>query len=221
VNGPFVAPLLQRTLSAVYRFYDAFFYPIDDRTPPVASSLDVSIPSLGWSALRAGGDFSYRFSALTLTRPAPGGANLAVQVIAAGGDYASFEPILLTLPLPLSTPPKRADFLIATPLWPTTALRPPGGETVVRGLIRSSTAQPIADLKIQMWIGAAPLPPPGTPFTRSNANGDFLFRFPLLKGVPGQNVLVNIQLSDGAVPVAPGALSIVLGQTQIIEFQRN
>lgn len=221
MNAPYVAPLLQRTLSAVYRFYDAFFYPIDDRTPPVTSPLDVSIPSFSWSALRAADDFTYRFSALTLTQPAPSGPNLAVQVVAPGGDYVSFEPIVLALPLPLSTPPKRADFLISKPLWPTTAVRPPDGETAVRGYLRSNTAQPVADLKVQMWLGAVLVPPPGTPFSRSNANGDFLFRFPLLKGVPGQTVSISIRLSDGAIAVSPASLSIVLGQTQIIEFQRT
>jgi hypothetical protein len=221
MSAPIVAPLLQRTLSAALRFYDVFHYPIDDSTPPVASPLDVSIPSLQWHAWRIGADLTYRFSALTTTRPAPNGANLAVQVTALNGDYVSFEPILLTLPLPLSAPPRRTDFLIAQPLWPTTALRPLDGETGVRGLIRSSTAQPVADLKVVMWVGGAPLPPPGTPFTRSAENGDFLFRFPLLKGTPGQTVSIAIQLSDGAVQVSPASLPILLGRTQIIEFQRN
>ena len=220
MSAPYVAPLLQRTLTAVYRFYDAFFYPLDDHTPPVTTLLDVSIPSYNWSAFRSTADFTYRFSALTLTQPAPSGLNLAVQVVAPGGNYVSFEPIVLALPLPLSTPPKHADFLIAQPLWPTTAVRPPAGETAVRGHIRSSTAQPVADLKVQMWLGAVPVPPPGTPFTRSNAHGDFLFRFPLLKGAPGQPVSISLRLSDGAITVAPASLSIVLGQTQLIEFQR-
>jgi hypothetical protein len=220
MSGPFVAPQVQRTLSAVYRFYDVFQFPIGDLTPPVASPLDVSIPSLQWRAWRAA-DLTYRFSALTTTRPAPGGVDLAVQVTALNRDYVSFEPILLTLPRPLSTPPRRADFLIAQQLWPTTALRPRNGETGVRGVIRSGSAQPVADLKIVMWVGGAALPPPGTPFTRSDENGDFLFRFPLLKGVPGQTVSAAIQLSDGAVPVSPAAMPVVLGQTRIIEFQRN
>jgi hypothetical protein len=56
VSTPFVTPALQRTLSAVYRFYDAFLYPTDpsappigsakDRTSPVSSLLNVSIPEL-------------------------------------------------------------------------------------------------------------------------------------------------------------------------------
>jgi hypothetical protein len=214
------APLLQRTLSAAFRFYDAFLYPIDDLTSPLTTPLKVSIPSLNWSALRADDDFTYRFSALTLTRPAPSGPGLVVQVVAPGGDYVAFEPISMNLPVPLSSPPKRADFLIAKPLWPTPAVRPSDGETAVRGFIRSSTAQPISDLKVQMWLGGTPAPPPDTPYTRSHANGDFLFRFPRLKGALGGTVSINVRLSDGAVAVSPASLSIVLGQTQIIGFQR-
>lgn len=221
MSAPYVAPRLRRTLSVVYRFYDAFFFPIDDHTPPVTSPLDVSIPSFGWSALRSDGDGSYRFSALTLTQPAPSGINLAVKVEAPGGEYVNYEPILLTLPVPLSTPPKRADFLLMKPLWPTTALRPLDGETAVRGHIRSSTAQPVANLKVQAWLGGALVPPPSTPFTRSNAYGEFLFRFPRLKGVLGHTVSINVRLEDGAIAVAPNSMPIVLGQTQIIGFQRT
>jgi hypothetical protein len=160
---PFVAPQLQRTLSAVYRFYDAFLFPIDDATPPVTSPLQVSIPALEWSALRTESDSTYRFSALTLTRPAPSGGPMDVQVTAVNGDYTSLQPISLTLPLPVSSPPKRADFLLLTPLWPTPAFRPPGGETAVRGSIQSLTAKPVAGLKVEMWPGSAVSVSPARP----------------------------------------------------------
>jgi len=220
MSGPFIAPVMQRTLSAVYRFYDAFYFPLTDLTPPISTPLEVSIPSLNWQALAAD-DLTYRFSALTLTQPAPSGPNLAVQVTAVRGDYVSFDPILLTLPLPLSTPPTRADFLIPTTLWPTVALRPLGGETAVRGAIMSPTSQMVANLKVEMWFGGGATPPPGTPFTLSNANGDFLFRFPLFKGTPGQIAPAAIRLAGGAVPVAPASSPITVGMTQIIKFQRN
>jgi hypothetical protein len=220
MNALLVPPLLQRTLSAVFRFYDAFFYPLDDRVAPIRSPLDVSIPGLRWRAVR-GDDFTYRFSASTLTQPAPAGANLAVQVAASGGDYASFEPILLTLPLPLSVPPSRADFLLPTRLWPTVALRPPEGETAVRGQIRSGTAQPVADLKVEMWPGPAATPPAGTPYTRTNAAGDFLYRFPRLKGAAGSTLSLNVRLNGGAVAVSPSSLAIVAGLTQILQLQRT
>ncbi|HEX3864910.1 MAG TPA: hypothetical protein VHY35_24755 [Stellaceae bacterium] len=219
-GGAFVAPRLQRSLSAVYRFYDAFLFPPDERTPPLDVTLDVTIPALDWAALPWANDFTYRFSASTLTRPAPSGAGLAVEVTARNGDYINFEPILLTLPLAVSLPPLRSDFLIARALWPTPAARPPAGETVVRGTVRSATAQPVADLKVVMWSGGSVSPPAGTPYTRTNAAGDFLYRLPQLKGATGSAVSITIQVEDGAVTVAPATLPILLGQTQIVAFQR-
>jgi hypothetical protein len=216
----FVSPLVQRTLSAVYRFYDAFFFPLDDHAPPLIAPLEVSIPALRWNALRVEADATYRFSAFTLTQPAPAGVNLDVQVAATNGDYINLEPILLTLPLVLSVPLQRADFLILRPLWPTTAFRPPETETAIRGQIRSPTAQPVANLKVEMWPGVSVLPPAGTPFTRSNANGDFLFRFPLLKGTAGSAAPFRIRLNGGGLAVNPASPSIVLGRTHIVQFDR-
>ncbi|HWF06817.1 MAG TPA: hypothetical protein VG297_00055 [Bryobacteraceae bacterium] len=221
MSDSFVSPLLQRTLSAVYRFYDVFYFPIGDATPPVVSPLEVSIPSLSWNAYRAADDYTYRFSSLTLTQPAPAGVNLAVDVTAPAGDYVSFEPIQLTLPRTLSVPVQRSDFLIPTPLWPTVAVRPPVGETAVRGQIQSAAALPVSGLKVEMWPGPAVTPPPGTPFTLSDASGQFLYRFPLLKGVSGSPTTFNIQLSNGAVAVSPASLAIPLGTTQVILFQRT
>jgi hypothetical protein len=204
----------------VYQFYDAFFYPLDDRVSPITSQLDVSIPSLRLRAFRSDDDSSYRFSALTLTQPAPTGTNLSVQVIASEGVYVSLEPILLTLPLPLSVPPTRADFLIPKPLWPTVAVRPPVGETAIRGQIRRATVQPVANLKVEVWSGLGP-PPPGTPYTRTSATGDFLYRLPRLKGAAGTSVSINIRLNDGTIAVSPSSLSIPFGLTQITQLQRT
>ena len=219
MNAPYSALLLQRTLAAAYQFHDIFFEPLDDRSPPVLSLLDVSIPSLGWSAFRAEGDATYRFSALTVAAPAPSGTNLAVQVMAPRGDYVNLEPILLTLPRALSSPPKRSDFLITKPLWPTTALRPPDGETAVRGQIRSGTSATVSDIKVEMWTGVAPAPSAGAPYTRSNADGDFLFRFPLVRRSTGSTITVNIRLAGGAITVSPASTPVVFGRTQIIQFQ--
>jgi hypothetical protein len=220
MSAPFVSPLLQRTLSAVYRFYDAFFFPPDLNTPQVASPLDVSIPSRRWSALRAESDNTYRFSAPTLTVPPPAGANLVVQVTALTGDYLSLEPIKLSLPLPLSSPPVPSDFLQNTPLWPTPSLRPPDGETAVRGQVKGATAQPVAGLKVEMWTGASPTPPPGTPYNLTDVQGQFVYRLPLLKGAAGSLVTFKIRLNSGAITLSPASVSLVLGVTQIILFQR-
>jgi hypothetical protein len=160
---------------------------------------------------------------LTLTQPAPTGTNFVVEVTAPAGDYVSFEPILLKkLPVTISSPPARADFMNAVPLWPTTAVRLAIGETAVRGVLASLTAQPVADLKVEMWLDPAVAPPGVSPFyTRTNANGDFLYCFPLLKGAAGSSVPVKIRLNDGTVTVVPSSLSIVLGRTQILHFQRT
>ncbi len=216
-----VAVLHQRTLCAVYRFHDAFMTPVDSRTPPIASPLTVSIAPLAWTALRVAADGTYRFSAATLTQPAPAGPNLPVSVVSETGDYASLEPILLTLPLALSAPPVAADFRRDLPLWPTPSLRPPAGETAVRGRVVSPTAQPVVGLKVEIWLGAAAVPPPGTPYTVTNDAGDFLFRLPLLKAAAGQLQPIRIRLQAGLLPVNPASLSLTTGQTQIISFQRT
>jgi hypothetical protein len=230
-SPPYRAIRLQRTLAAVYRFHDAFFQPFDDRTPSIDTPLEVAIPSLNWTALRVASDLTYRFSWPTLTGSVPSNSpsppeppNFGLRVVAPGGEYVSHEPaaaMTLSLPRPVSTPPKPSDFLILKPLWPTVAFRPPRGETAVRGSLRSSAAQPVLNLKVEIWLGAALTPPAGTPFTFSDAGGDFLFRLPLLKGAPGKTVTARIRLNGGAITVVPSALPIVIGHTQAISFQRT
>jgi hypothetical protein len=72
-----------------------------------------------------------------------------------------------------------------------------------------------------MWTGGSQTPPPGTPFTRSNAHGEFLFRFPWLKGTPGTALSVQIRLNAGGMAVTPAALPVVFGRTQIVQFART
>jgi hypothetical protein len=218
---PASAPLLRRTLAVVYRFYDAFLFPINDRTPAIASKLDVTIPRFRWSAFRAENDLTYRFSCLTLTHAAVSGLNLPVEVTSEDGDYVNFEPIQVSLPLPVSTPPLRSDFLIAKPLWPASGLRPPIGETTIRGSISSPTAQPVGGIKVEIWTGAAPVPPPGTPYTLTEGNGAFLYRFPLLTGPRGSIVPMHVRLNSGALAVNPVSLSVALGDTNILQLKRT
>jgi hypothetical protein len=111
--------------------------------------------------------------------------------------------------------------MIIRPVWPTVALRPPIGETAIRARLTSPTAQPVAGVTVQMWPGASLAPPPGTPITRTDANGDFLVRFPLLKGAAGATMPFGIRLNNGAVAVTPASLPIVLGGTRTIQFQRT
>jgi hypothetical protein len=211
---------LRRSLAAVYRFYDAFLFPIDELTPPIASPLDVSIPALDWKALPVPDDATYRFSAMTLGMPPPSGIDLEVAVAARDGDYVSLEQILLSLPLAVATPPRRSDYLIVRPLWPTVALRPPAGETAVRGILRSVSAQPVSGIKVEMWLGGGATPPPGTPYTRTDDSGEFLARFPKVKGRSASPLAAGIRLDDGAIPIVPAAPTLRLGSTQIVAFQR-
>ena len=217
----YVPVLDRRTLCAVYRFFDAFLTPVDARTPPIASPLVVSIPALAWTALRVPADATYRFSASTLTQPAPTGVNLAVSVVSLTGEYVTHSPILLTLPLAASVPPVAADFLRDLSLLPTPSLRPPAGETAVRGRVVSPTAQPVAGLQVEMWTSGSPTPPPGTPSTWTDGSGEFLYRFPMLKATAGQLLPVRIRLQSGLLPVIPASLSLTTGQAQIILFQRT
>jgi len=223
MSTPMVSPLLNRTLSAVYRFYDAFLFPLGESALPIASPLQVSIPKLRWDALRSDDDLTYRFSCSTLTGPPISGLNFDVSVVAAAGDFINFEPISLTLPLPVSTPPLRSDFLIPKPLWPAVSFRPPEGETAIRGQLKSPTSQPVADIKIEMWTGVSPTPPPGTPYTRSDAKGSFLYRLPLLPQPPAPAVTVtmHLRLNGGLLAATPASLAVVWGATQIFQIQRT
>jgi hypothetical protein len=221
VSISYASPRLQRSLAVVYRFYDAFLFPLSDDAIPIASELDVSIPALGWSAISSERDATYRFSALTLNAKAPLGANLDVVVRSVVGDYVNLAPFQETLPLAVSSPPTRADFLRLKPLWPTTAFRPPDGETAVRGRITSATSKPVENLAVEIWTSGAPAPPAGTPSTRTNAAGEFLYRLPGLKGISGTAAPYGIRLDGGAVPVTQPAPTLVLGRTQILTFPRN
>jgi hypothetical protein len=220
MSAPMVTPLLQRSLSVVYRFYDAFLYPtLSDKTTAIDSQLEVSIPKFAWNALRSQDDLTYRFSWMTLTEAPPAGANLDVQVVATAGDYLNLDPFQVTLPLAISNPPKASDFLQDKPLWPAESMRTPAGETAVRGRISNASNVPAAGVKVEMWTGGAPLPPPGTPFTQSAANGCFLYRFPLLAGARGSTVTVNVRLNNGVLLVTPSSLPVVIGQLQIFQLK--
>lgn len=220
-DPPLTAPLLRRSLAAVYRFYDIFYLPFDGAVPPVRSPLAVSIPSLRWHALWAENDATYRFSALTLTKSAPIATQMAVEVVAQNGDYVNHEPIKLDLPLPLSTPPRSDDFLLCRALWPTTAFRPPPGETAVRGQICGAGA--LGGLRVVMAEGATPPLDGDGPYTFTDARGEFLFRFPRQKGPPRDNITLHIQVSEGGLPVAitPATVSAVYGTTNLCQFQRT
>jgi hypothetical protein len=220
MSAPMVTPLLKRSVSVVYRFYDAFLYPtLSDRTPAIDAQLEVSIPKFDWNALRSGEDLTYRFSWMTLTQSPPGGLNLDVEVVSTDGVYMNLDPFQVSLPLAVSSPPKASDFLQTKPLWPAESMRPPVGETAVRGRISNAANVPSTGVKVEMWTGGSAVPPPGTPFTQSAANGCFLYRFPLLAGIRGSTVTVNVRLNNGALLVTPSSLPVVIGQLQIFQLK--
>ncbi len=146
---------------------------------------------------------------------------MPLRVASTEGDYRSLEPVLLTLPRAVSNPPVPADFLIPQPLWPTTRWKAPAGETVVRGSLSSPTSQPVGGLVLEMWVGASPTPPAGTPFTRTESDGGFLYRFPRLKGAAGAPLTVQARLNGGAIPLPASPLNLVFGRTHFVSLQRN
>jgi hypothetical protein len=205
---------LQRTLNAVFTFHDIFFRPFDARTPRVRSELAVSIPSRGWRAYRAD-DATYRFSTLAWEASAPATFDLLVQCLA--GDYASYEPLSVALPLAVPTPPTAASFLITKPLWPTTSFRPSSGETYVTGMISHPTLN-VSGLRVVLSAGA---PDPLAPYTYTDARGGFLFRLPFVGGAAA--IGMSIDVHDGVTPVnvSPAGVVVTPGRPNRFVFARS
>jgi hypothetical protein len=186
-------PVLTHYLGVVVRFVDPF------TNRPVPVQFSVSIPALRWSALWWGSDSTYRFSKSNV--PVIGGVpqlpagTFDLKVVLPGrendppdpptalprGPYAAFEPRQVTLPPAAPHPPPVlvSDYLVELTLWPTVAFTVPAGETAVVGQIVSSSAQSVVGLKVLVFQGATP--PAGTPYTRTDAAGQFLYRLPDLK----------------------------------------
>ncbi|HEY5933088.1 MAG TPA: hypothetical protein VIU61_00550 [Kofleriaceae bacterium] len=213
----FVHTNLGHALACALRFEDIFYRPVEPTTPPVATRLEVTIPALAWTAIRADRDATYRF------RFTPGvdvTGTHDVVVTSLDGIYVNHEPFQITLPRMMSTPPRASDFLIARPLWPTRRFHAPIGETCVIGRITSPNL-PVAALRVQLYRGAAP--PPLGAYTYTDANGEFVFRLLKLAGAIGDVISdVRIAVSDGnPVVVAPDMFSVELGRTQSITFTRS
>jgi hypothetical protein len=200
-------------------FHDIFFRPFDDRTPRVRSALEVSIPERSWLAYYAASDATYRFSAVDWEAPLP--STLAVVVRSIDGDYASYEPLTITLPLAIPSPPLASSFLIHRPLWPTSAFRPIAGETAISGMITHPTLK-ISGLRVVMYSGA---PDPLSPYTYTDAAGGFLFRLPYLgaasSAVP--TIPMSIDVRDGVTPVvvSPASAVVTLGRQNRFVFVRS
>jgi hypothetical protein len=219
---------LTHYLGVVVRFVDPF------TNRPVSVPLSVSIPALRWSALWWESDSTYRFSKSNVPVIAgvpqlPTGT-FALKVDLPGrendppdpptalprGPYAAFEPRQVTLPpaAPHAPPVLVSDYLVDLTLWPTVAFTVPAGETAVVGQIVSSTAQSVVGLKVIVFRGATP--PAGTPYTRTDAAGQFLYRLPGLKRSVGSlTASLGIQVfteANAPLAVTPSTFPIPIGQ---------
>ncbi len=212
----FVPPRLRHRLSVALQFNDVF------TGSAVRLPLDVRIEAADWVPYRSERDSTYRFFR-TNDEVEPAG-NLTVSVAAPGGEYRSFEPIQVTLPLPAPpTPVVRGHFLVEAPLWPTRALRLPHGETAVVGRIASGGVNDPAGLRV--FLFEPPGPPPPEPYAYSDEAGDFVFRLPLLRGsvsggmaVTEASLGVAVRRNGTPVTVNPATVNVPLGRISVVEL---
>ena len=213
--------LLTRDLAVAVRFVDPF------TGQAVRVPMSVSIPALQWSAVRSERDATYRFSLANL--PTVGGVpqfpawamgTHALEVNVPGELYAMMEPLTVTIPPAAPhVPPAPADYRVDLPLWPTRALRSPPGETAVVGRLASSGGAAVGGWKVTLFQGGAP--PPGAPYARANAAGEFLFRLPGLKrgssAIPTASLGVEVRdPADVVQPVAPGTITVPVGVMSMV-----
>jgi hypothetical protein len=213
-------PSLVHRLGAALRFLDAF------AGTRVGVPLIVSIPAQNWTALRWEPDATYRFGVTNQLLPT---GLFDVTVDVPGGEYVSAEPFQVQLPppsLPHAPPLLFSDYLVERPIWPTPTFRPPPGETAIHGRIDSSGgATAVSGLKVILFVWPGPVP--ASPYAYTNANGDFLFRLPGLKGsVSGMTVVSTADLgievrdpSNAVIPVSPvSVFGVPLGRTSVLRF---
>ncbi len=212
-------PRIVHRLAVVLRFLDAF------SGEAVRVPLDVSIPSLRWQPFHSSADATYRF--LTTNADLPSGL-FDVQVEAPGGEYVNHETITVQIPRPLvahDPPALASDYLDQPTLWPTTRLRPPVGETVVLGQVQSMSEADVSGLRVVLGPSGSPLP--AQPYTRTDANGGFLFRFPLLKAafvgdhaVTTQSLAVELRdAANSVLAVNPsGPFVVPLGRATVLNL---
>jgi hypothetical protein len=212
----FVSPHVVHRLGIAIRFVDHF------TALPIRIPLRVEIESLRWRAFRSEHDATYRF--LRTNEDIPSGT-FTVTAICPTGEYENREPLSVTLPVVVAHPPPvlANDYLVQSPLWPSRRMRPQAGETVVMGRLLHAGPPPQApapDMRVRLFTPA--LPPPGTPYAYTNANGEFVYRFPGLRmslsgGVLIDTVTLNIAVRNAADTIgfspAPPGFAVRLGQT--------
>ena len=204
----------RRVLAAAFAFRDVFV----PESAGVLVAVPLEVSALGALAWR-GDDGTYRIS---LSGPAPTvpAGTFPVSVSAPGGAYAALDPITVTLPRAVSSPPVRGDFLQIVPLWPTRRLRLPPGETAVHGVV-TQLGVPQPGLRILLHPGA--VPPPGTPEARTDERGEFVYRFPLGPGVAATAPMsLTVTCFDPIDPLTltPSALTLAAGRVHTLSLQR-
>jgi hypothetical protein len=211
-------PGLVHCLAVALRFLDTF------TDKPVRVPLNVSIPARRWLALRWEPDATYRFLVSNASLPA---GPFDVAVVDPTDQYVNWEPFQVQVPrpgLPHPPPLRASDYLVERKLWPTRNFRSPPGETVVAGRVVSGGVNPVSGLKVILF--KAPGSVPTAPYTRTDEGGQFLFRFPLLKGeVTGgtavTQVPVGVEVRDGGgvvLAVTPATITVPLGRVSVLPF---
>lgn len=226
VFSPTDTPRCVHRLAVVLQFIDAFTGAI------VSAPLSVSIPTPGavlrpptpWLARRDSGDSTYRFIATNADVPT---GTFDVAVEAAGGEYVNLEPVTVTLPMvppgpvpPHPAAPRRADeYLVQKVLWPTTRLRPPPGETAIRGTIASTGGASVAGLRVIVFTAGDPVP--ASPYTRTDEQGQFLFRLPALQSrLVGGAVVSTASLAVEVRNAADNVLVVVPAGPYVVDVGR-
>lgn len=208
-------PWFTHRLAIVLRFVDAF------TGRPVETRLRVAMTGQRWDAVHCAADSTYRF--MMTASPVPSGA-FQVEVEDPEQNYVNHEPIELTLTSSSPTPPiSRHDYLHEFPLWPTRKFEVPIGETAVVGRLVNASAGAVGGLDVRIFpVGE---PPPPTPYARSNADGEFLFRLPWVTretdGTPIPPSL-EVQVSRdgvGVSPVMPSTFCPEPGQVRLRTFE--
>lgn len=225
--APVYAPPLLHQLLWSLRFTDVFTGLVID------APLTVTVPALRLVAVHDARDRSYRLVFDPRATP-PAGPDVAVLVSAGRGDYIDQAGITVppVRPAPGHVPVLVGDVLKTFPLWPTRALAPSPGETVVVGRVVGAGGAPLADHRVAIAINAPALAT--APVVRSDAAGEFLYRLPGLRRAPGvlamdlalavtapggANVPVSSPSHPPAVPPAANRCGLPLGSVSTVILQ--
>ena len=208
-------PWFTHRLAIALRFVDVF------TGRPVENALRVAIPGQRWEAVYCATDSTYRF--LMTASPVSSGA---FQVVVEDPEqiYVNHQSIELMLtPSPPMPPIARHDYLHEFPLWPTRRFKVPMGETALVGRLVSASAGGVGGLDVRIFPAGEP--PPSTPFARSNADGEFLFRLPqVTRETDGTPIPLSLEVQVsrdgiGVSPVTPSTFRPEPGQVRSRTFE--